>query len=99
MTAPDAVSHPHHDDHGHSWPAWVTVGIMAIGTVVSAIAFPLTSQFVFWLGVAIIVLGGVVGYVWSKSGESAALPRYTDTTPEATNVEGPTRAAEGTNRP
>jgi hypothetical protein len=41
----------------------------------------------------------VVGYVWSKSGESAALPSYTETTPEATTVEGPTRSAEGTNRP
>ena len=99
MTTQDAVAHPRHDDHGHSWPAWVTVGIMSLGTVVSALAFPFTSALMFWVGVAIIVLGGVIGYLWSRSGEPGALPTYTETTPAATKAEGPTRSADGTNRP
>ena len=99
MTAQDAAVHPHHDDHGHSTPAWVTVAIMCVGSVVSALAFPFTSVVMFWAGIVIIALGGVIGYLWSRSDESAAMPSYTTTTPEATNAEGPTRSADGTNRP
>jgi hypothetical protein len=92
------MSAPHADDHGHSTAAWVTVAIISVGTVVSAIAFPLTSATLFWVGVGVIVAGVVVGYLWSRSSGDTALPVYTETTPEATTVEGPTRSADGTNR-
>lgn len=93
-TQPHGAAH----DHGHSGPAWATVAIIAIGTLVCAFSFPLHSPPLFWAGAVVIVLGLVVGNVWARS-RGGALPSYTDTTPIDTNVEGPTRSSTGTNRP
>lgn len=93
------MSNPSHsDDHGHSWPAWATVILVAIGTLISAFSFPLHAPAMFWTGVGVIVLAVVVGNVWHRS-RGGAMASYTETEPAQTSLEGPTRSASGTNRP
>jgi len=54
--------------HGNSVAAWTAVSIVMLGTLVSAIAFPLNSVWVFWAGVVVIVLGVLAGKVLAMMG-------------------------------
>jgi hypothetical protein len=94
-----AQDQQHHEDHGHSVAAWTMVGLISLGTIISAVAFPLESPAVFWAGVVVIALTLVIGYVWSRSSSDAEMPSYNRTEPVDTEVEGPSRSSEGTNRP
>lgn len=56
------------DSHGGSPAAWTAVAIIIGGTIVSSVALPLRSPVLFFVGIAVIVLGAVVGKVMSMMG-------------------------------
>jgi len=56
------------DSHGGTSAAWTAVAIILAGTLVSAVALPLRSPVLFFVGVAVIILGAVVGKVMSMMG-------------------------------
>ena len=58
----------HHDNHGHSVAAWSLVAIVLLGSLVSAIAVGIASQWLFFVGIAIAVVGCVVGKVLQAMG-------------------------------
>ena len=47
----------HHDDHGSTPAAWTTVVIITIAFVVGTLAIILNNWPMFWVGVALIVVG------------------------------------------
>ena len=61
----------HHDPadkEGNSVAAWTAVSIIMLGGLVSAIAFPLNSTWVFWAGIVVIALGLLAGKVLAMMG-------------------------------
>jgi len=48
-------------NHGHTTAAWVTVSVVMIGAVVSAVAVVSAKPWLCWVGLAVIVVGLVVG--------------------------------------
>ena len=52
-----------HDDHGHSPAAWTLVVIVMLGFLIGSIAMVAASPVWFWIGVAVIVLGCIIGKV------------------------------------
>ncbi|MBC7289749.1 MAG: hypothetical protein H5T83_00255 [Actinotalea sp.] len=55
-------------NHGHTLAAWVTVIVVMSGSVTAALAVLFAIPWLFWVGMAIIVVGGVVGYVLKMLG-------------------------------
>jgi hypothetical protein len=54
--------------HGNTPAAWTAVSIMFVGFLISGIALPLAQEWLFWVGLAVVVLGAVVGKVMSMMG-------------------------------
>ena len=48
-------------NHGHTTAAWVTVSVVMFGAVVSAVAVVAAKPWLFWVGLAVIVVGLLVG--------------------------------------
>ena len=48
-------------NHGHTTAAWVTVSVVVIGAVVSAVAVVSAKPWLCWVGLVVIVVGLVVG--------------------------------------
>jgi hypothetical protein len=57
-----------HEDHGSTPAAWTTVVIIVLAFVVSTLALVLGNWPLFWVGVAMVFLGGVVGKVMAMMG-------------------------------
>lgn len=47
--------------HGNTPAAWTAVTIMFVGCLVAGIALPLAQPWLFFVGLAVVVLGAVVG--------------------------------------
>ena len=58
----------HHDDHGATPAAWTAVVIITIAFVVGTLAVVLGNWPMFWVGVALVVVGGIVGKVMAAMG-------------------------------
>ena len=54
--------------HGHTPAAWTGVTIAFIGFCVSGAFMVLAEPVGFWAGMAIVVIGGVVGWIMSAMG-------------------------------
>ncbi len=54
--------------HGNSLAAWVAVGIILTGSLVSCFAVVFAVVWLFWLGVMMIAVGLVAGKVLSMMG-------------------------------
>ncbi|MGW0330667.1 HGxxPAAW family protein [Streptomyces sp. NPDC003011] len=54
--------------HGHTPAAWTGVIIAFIGFCVAGAFMVMAQPVGFWAGMAIVVLGGVVGWIMSKMG-------------------------------
>jgi fatty acid desaturase len=64
-----ASEEPHHDLHGNSPAAWTAVAIVLVAFTLGAIAMVLGPNWVlFWISVAIAVLGGLTGKVMQLLG-------------------------------
>lgn len=61
------------DSHGGTAAAWTAVAIIVTGCLVSAVALPLSSTVLFFVGLAVIVLGVVAGKVMSMMGMGEAI--------------------------
>lgn len=57
-----------HADHGSTPAAWATVIIVVVAFIVSTLALILGNWPLFWVGVGMVVLGGVVGKVMAMMG-------------------------------
>lgn len=57
--------------HGNTPAAWTAVTIMFVGFLISGFALPLGLPWMFFAGVAVVVLGAVVGKVMSMMGMGA----------------------------
>jgi hypothetical protein len=60
--------HLHEDKEGNSVAAWTAVSIITLGFLIGAVAFPLKSPWLFWVGVVVAVLGVVAGKVLAMMG-------------------------------
>jgi hypothetical protein len=54
--------------HGHNPAAWTGVTITFVGFCVSGVAMILPAVWLFWVGMAVVVAGGVVGKAMSMAG-------------------------------
>ncbi|NKX56022.1 HGxxPAAW family protein [Arthrobacter mobilis] len=54
--------------HGNSPAAWTCVLIMLVGAVAAAIGFIIASHLVFWISIAVMVVGLIVGGIMKKAG-------------------------------
>ncbi|MFG3049828.1 HGxxPAAW family protein [Kitasatospora sp. NPDC048239] len=54
--------------HGHNPAAWTGVTIAFVGFAISGVAMILPSVLIVWAGLAVVVLGGVVGKAMSMAG-------------------------------
>ena len=59
------------DDHGSTPAAWTAVTIIMIAFLVGGVGVLMANVWVFWLGVALIVVGVVVGKVMQMMGIGA----------------------------
>lgn len=56
------------DNHGSTPAAWTAVVIATLGFLVGGIAIVMAEPWLFWVGLGIIVLSGVVGWVMRAMG-------------------------------
>ncbi len=54
--------------HGHTPAAWTAVGVMFVGFLISGFALPLALPWLFFLGLAVVAVGVVVGKVMQMMG-------------------------------
>lgn len=57
-----------HDNHGHTPAAWTAVALVMIGFTVAGVAIVLDQPPYFWLGMAVVVAGGLVGKIMQRMG-------------------------------
>ncbi|MEU9984155.1 HGxxPAAW family protein [Streptomyces sp. NPDC050856] len=55
-------------DHGHTPAAWTGVTISFIGFCVAGACMVAANPLGFWVGMAVILLGGVVGFAMKAAG-------------------------------
>lgn len=55
-------------NHGHTTAAWVTVVLVLIGATVSSLAVVAANVWLFWAGMAVVVVGLVAGRVLKMLG-------------------------------
>ena len=58
----------HHDNHGQTPAAWTAVTIIMVGFVIGCVAVILLNWVLLGVGVAVIVVGAVVGKVMQMMG-------------------------------
>jgi energy-coupling factor transporter transmembrane protein EcfT len=58
----------HHDNHGSTPAAWTAVAIIMIAFVVGTIGIMVGSWVTFGVGVALVVVGAIVGKVMQMMG-------------------------------
>ena len=56
------------DSHGNTPAAWTAVGIMVLGFLIAGVAIPAEKPWLFFVGLAIVAVGAVVGKVMSMMG-------------------------------
>ena len=56
------------NSHGHTTAAWTSVTIMFIGFLISGLALPWALEWLFFVGLLVVVLGAVVGKVMQMMG-------------------------------
>lgn len=80
------------DNHGNTPAAWTAVTIMFVGFVVAGIALPLAQPWLFFVGIAVIALGVVVGKVMQMMGMGQTVTYKDQAAPEygSTPGDGPT---------
>src|SRR5919199_1068164 len=51
----------HTENHGHSVAAWVGVGTCLLGAVIGAFAVVFAVVWLFWVGLAVMAVAGLLG--------------------------------------
>lgn len=60
-----------HDEivgHGNSPAAWTCVMVMILGAAIASIAYIIAGTILFWGGIAVMLIGLVIGYFMKKAG-------------------------------
>lgn len=57
-----------HEDHGSTPAAWTAVAIITLAFIVGTVALILANWPLFWVGVALVVVGAAVGKVMALMG-------------------------------
>lgn len=55
-------------DHGSTPAAWTAVIVMLVGMSISGVAMILNQPMYFWLGMALLPIGGAAGWLMAKAG-------------------------------
>ncbi|MDP4676394.1 MAG: HGxxPAAW family protein [Actinomycetes bacterium] len=71
----------HHDNHGQTPAAWTTVIIITLAFLVGTVGMVIGQWWMFWVGVGMVVLGGIVGKVMAMAGLGMPSHHPTDTHP------------------
>ena len=61
-------------NHGNTPAAWTGVAIVLAAFVIGGLGLVLENMLVFWIGVACLVIGPLVGIVMGKMGLGADVP-------------------------
>ena len=61
-------------EHGHTPAAWTAVTIVLIGFVVGGVAVIVAQPWLAFVGIGIVVLGGIVGKIMQMMGLGADSP-------------------------
>lgn len=64
--------------HGNSVAAWTAVGVMLVGTLIGCISFALHAPIGVYIGIAVVVVGLIVGGIMRKAGFGVGGHRSTD---------------------
>jgi hypothetical protein len=70
------------DSHGNTPAAWTAVGIMFLGFLISGIAIPWEKPWLFFVGLAVVVLGALVGKVMQMMGMGSTVTYKDERDPE-----------------
>ena len=70
------------DSHGHTPAAWTAVTIMFVGFLISGLALPFALEWLFFVGLAVVALGAVVGKVMQMMGMGNTVAYKDDRDPE-----------------
>jgi len=70
------------DSHGNTPAAWTAVSIMFLGFLISGIAVPWEKPWLFFVGLAVVVGGAVVGKVMQMMGMGSTATHDEDRDPE-----------------
>ena len=62
--------------HGNTPAAWTAVTIILVGFVVGGLGLVIDSMTMFWIGIALGPIGGIVGMVMAKMGMGAETVRH-----------------------
>lgn len=80
-----------YNSHGHTPAAWTTVLVIFLGVLIGALGVATLTWPLFWAGVGVMVLGGIVGKVMQMmgmgQGEAPTHPHSAATSAEATSAE------------
>jgi hypothetical protein len=57
-----------HEDHGNSVAAWTSVTIVMVASCVAAIGVLISQPWLFWAGMALVVVGVAAGKVLQMMG-------------------------------
>lgn len=78
------------NDHGNTPAAWTAVIIMLVGFGIGAVAVVLLNWPLFWIGgVAVVVVGAIVGKVMQMMGMGQPLPAAQESSSVPTTADGP----------
>ena len=66
------MSDVHGESHGNTVAAWTAVIIMIIGSVIAGTAIWYSAIPVFWVGIAVVVIGAITGKVLQVMGYGQA---------------------------
>jgi hypothetical protein len=60
-----------HEDHGSTPAAWTAVAIIMLAFVLGTLAVVLGNWVLFWVAVALVPIGAIIGKVMSMAGLGA----------------------------
>jgi len=70
------------ESHGNTPAAWTAVGIMFLGFLIAGVALPWEKPWLFFVGLAVVVGGAVVGKVMQMMGMGNTVTYKSDRDPE-----------------
>lgn len=65
------MSEAHHDNHGSTPAAWTAVTIIMVAFLIGGVAVWIANQWLFWVSVALCLVGVVIGKVMQMMGLGA----------------------------
>lgn len=81
----------HLQEHGRTAAAWTTVTVLIIGSLICAAGVLVAAPWLFAVGVAVGLLGIIVGKGMSMAG-MGSMPSPAEQVPAGTGAEGPSRS-------